>query len=51
MGDLEKDELDTLDAFNQVGAGVMADDEKEEEDELAINDQIASFCESFKHLM
>lgn len=51
MGDLEKDELDTMDAFNQVGAGVMADDEKEEEDELAINDQIASFCESFKHLM
>lgn len=51
MGDLEKDELDTMDAFSQVGADVMADDEKEEEDELAINDQIASFCESFKHLM
>ena len=51
MGDLEKDELDTMGAFSQVGADVMADDEKEEEDELAINDQIASFCESFKHLM
>ena len=51
MGDLEKDELDTMDAYSQVGAGIMADDEKEEEDDLAINDQIAAYCESFKHLI
>lgn len=51
MGDLEKDELDTMDAYSQVGADIMADDEKEEEDDLAINDQIAAYCESFKHLI
>ena len=51
MGDLEKDELDTMDAFNQVGADVMADDEREEEDDLAIADQINTFCESWEHLM
>ena len=51
MGDLEKDEVDSLDAFNQVDADVMADDEKEEEDDLAIADQINAYCESWEHLM
>ena len=51
MGDLEKDELASQDAFGMVNTDVMADQEQEEEDELAINDQIAAYCESFKHLM
>lgn len=51
MGDLEKDELDSLDAMGQIGTDIMADQEKEEEDDLAINDQIAAFCENFKHLI
>ena len=51
MYNLEKDELASQDAMGMVGADVMADQEEEEEDELAINDQIAAFCESFKHLM
>ena len=51
MGDLEKDELGSVDALNQVGADVMADQEKEEEDDLAIFNQIQSFAESFKHLI
>ena len=51
MGDLEKDELSSIDALNQVGADVMADQEKEEEDDLEIYNQIQSFAESFKHLI
>lgn len=51
MGTLEKDELDSMDAMNQIGAGIMADQEAEEEDELAIDDQIDKFVESFKHLI
>ena len=51
MGDIEKDELASVDAMNQVGADVMADREAEEEDDLRINDQIAAFCESWGHLM
>lgn len=51
MGDLEKDELGSVDALNQVGADVMADQEKEEEDDLEIFNQIQSFAESFKHLI
>ena len=50
MGDLEKDELSSVDAMNQVGADVMADDEQEEEDDLKINSDIAAFVESFRHL-
>ena len=50
MCDLEKDELDSIDAMNMVGADVMADAEEEEEDDLAINADIANFVESFKHL-
>jgi hypothetical protein len=50
MGDLEKDELSSVDAMNQIGADVMADDEQEEEDDLKINSDIAAFVESFKHL-
>jgi hypothetical protein len=30
---------------------VLADQEAEEEDDLKINDQIAAFCENFKHLI
>lgn len=51
MGDLEKDELDQAPALDQVGADVMADQEAEEEDDLKINNDIAAFCESFKHLL
>ena len=51
MGDLEKDEVDLAPAYDLVGADVMADQEQEEEDDLAINDQIAAFCENFKHLI
>lgn len=51
MGDLEKDEVDLAPAYDMVGADVMADQEQEEEDDLAINDQIAAFCENFKHLI
>ena len=51
MGDLEKDEIDQAPAYDMVGADVMADQEQEEEDDLAINNQIASFCESFGHLI
>ena len=51
MGDLEKDELDQAPALSQVGADVMADQEAEEEDDLKINNDIAAFCESFKHLI
>ena len=51
MGTLEKDELDSREAMGMVGADVMADQEQEEEDELAIQDEIASFVESFKHLI
>jgi hypothetical protein len=51
MGDLEKDELASQDAMGMVDADVMADAEKEEEDDLAINSQIEAFCESYKHLM
>ena len=51
MGDLEKDELASQDAMGMVGADVMADQEEQEEDDLRINDQIAAFCESWKHLM
>lgn len=50
MCDLEKDELASQDAMNMVGADVMADDEAAEEDDLKINNDIASFVESFKHL-
>ena len=51
MCDLEKDELDSIDAMNAVSANVMADDEQEEEDDLAIQKEIAGFCESLEHLM
>ena len=51
MGDLEKDELASQDALSQVSADVMADQEKEEEDDLEIYNQIQSFAESFKHLI
>lgn len=51
MGDLEKDELASQDAFGMVNNDIMSDQEKEEEDDLKINDQIAAFCESWKHLM
>ena len=51
MGDLEKDELDSIDAMSAVTADVMADDEQEEENELAIQKEIAGFCESLEHLM
>lgn len=51
MGDLEKDELDQAPAMDMVGADVMADQEAEEEDDLKINNDIAAFCESFKHLL
>ena len=51
MGDLEKDELSSQDALSQVSADVMADQEKEEEDDLEIYNQIQSFAESFKHLI
>ena len=50
MCDLEKDELASQDAMNMIGADVMADDEAAEEDDLKINNDIASFVESFKHL-
>ena len=50
MYDLEKDELASQDAMSAIGADVMADDEAEEEDELKINNDIAAFVESFKHL-
>ena len=50
MSDLEKDELASQDAMSMVGADVMADDEAAEEDDLKINNDIASFVESFKHL-
>ena len=51
MYDLEKDELDSIDAMNAVSANVMADDEKEEENDLAIQKEIAGFCESLEHLI
>lgn len=51
MGDLEKDEIDQAPAMDQVGSNVMADQEEEEEDDLKINNDIAAFCESFKHLL
>ena len=51
LGDLEKDEIDQAPAYDMVGADVMADQEQEEEDDLAINNQIAAFCENFKHLI
>ena len=50
MGDLEKDELASQDALGMVGADVMADQEEQEEDDLKINNDIAAFVESFKHL-
>lgn len=50
MCDLEKDELASQDAMNMVGADVMADQEQDEEDDLAINADVAAFVESFKHL-
>jgi hypothetical protein len=50
MCDLEKDELAAQDAMNMVGADVMADQEQDEEDDLAINADVAAFVESFKHL-
>lgn len=50
MGDLEKDELASQDAMGMVGADVLADQEAEEEDDLKINNDIAAFVESFKHL-
>ena len=50
MGDLEKDELASQDAMNMIGADVMADQEQDEEDDLAINADVAAFVESFKHL-
>ena len=50
MCDLEKDELASQNAMNMIGADVMADQEKDEEDDLAINADIAAFVESFKHL-
>ena len=50
MGDLEKDELASQDAMGMVGADVMADQEEQEEDDLKINNDIAAFVESFKHL-
>ena len=50
MCDLEKDELASQDAMTQIGADVMADQEQDEEDELAINADVAAFVESFKHL-
>lgn len=50
MGDLEKDELAAQDAMSMIGADVMADQEQDEEDELAINADVAAFVESFKHL-
>ena len=50
MCDLEKDELASQDAMNMIGADVMAADEAAEEDDLKINNDIASFVESFKHL-
>ena len=50
MGDLEKDELAAQDAMTAIGADVMADQEQDEEDELAINADVAAFVESFKHL-
>ena len=51
MYDLEKDELASQDAMNMVGADVMADQEAEEENDLEINNKIAAFCESWKHLI
>ena len=50
MSDLEKDELASQDAMGMVGADVMADQEQDEEDDLAINADVAAFVESFKHL-
>ena len=50
MYDLEKDELASQDAMNMIGADVMADQEQDEEDDLAINADVAAFVESFKHL-
>ena len=50
MSDLEKDELASQDAMNMIGADVMADQEQDEEDDLAINADVAAFVESFKHL-
>ena len=50
MCDLEKDELASQDAMNTIGADVMADQEQDEEDDLAINADVAAFVESFKHL-
>ena len=50
MGDLEKDELAAQDAMSMIGADVMADQEQDEEDELAINADVAAFVENFKHL-
>lgn len=51
MGDLEKDEVDSMDAMNQVGQDIMADQEQDEEDDLAIDAEIDKFVESFKHLI
>ena len=50
MCDLEKDELASQDAMNMIGADVMADQEQDEEDDLAINADVARFVESFKYL-
>lgn len=50
MGDLEKDELAAQDAMGMIGSDVMANQEQDEEDELAINADVAAFVESFKHL-
>lgn len=51
MGELEKGEVDSMDAMNMVGADVMADQEAEEEDDLKVMQEIQSFAEAFKHLI
>ena len=51
MNDVERDEYAMQPALDQVGSDIMSDQEAEEEDDLAINNQIAAFCESFTHLI
>ena len=51
MNDVERDEYAMKPALDQVGSDIMSDQEAEEEDDLAINNQIAAFCESFTHLI
>ena len=50
MGEMEKDSIDFQAPMTAVGNDVMAAAEKEEEDDLAIANQIAAYCESVTDL-